>query len=140
MARLDLNAIRAARSEAENQPHEVVLGFDASGAEQVFLLQPRLHIETTSLLLRGLGDEVLKLNLVNPDDWERMHKAIPDEDDLLRILNDLYGADVGESSASARSSTNGGRKSRPTSSGSTRLTSAKRAGGRKPSGSGASTS
>ena len=133
MARLDLNAKRAARSEAENRPHEVVLGFDASGAEQVFLFQPRLHLETTSLLLAGRGDEVLKLNLVNPDDWERLRKAVPDESDLLDILNELYAADVGESPASARSSKNGGQNSRPTSKGSTRSTSAKRAGDKTPS-------
>ena len=138
MARIDLNATRAARSEAENQPHEVVLGFDASGAEQVFRLRPRLPLEFSALLARGQADEAMKLVLVDPDDWQRMRAAIPEEDELMAIA-DLYAVDMGESPASNRSSTNGGRPSRPTSSASTRSTSPKRAGGRKPSGPAAST-
>jgi hypothetical protein len=138
MARIDLNATRAARSEAENQPHEVVLGFDASGAEQVFRLRPRMPLEFPSLLARGLFDEAVKIILVDQEDWERMRAAVPEEDDLMAIA-DLYALDLGESPASARSSTNGGRSSRPTSSGSTRSTSRKRAGAGKRLGSAGST-
>lgn len=137
MARIDLNATRAARSEAENQPHEVVLGFDASGAEQVFKLRPRMPLEFPVLLARGLFDEAVKIILVDQDDWERMRAAVPEEEDLMAIA-DLYALDLGESPASARSSTNGGQSARPTSSGSTRSTSRKRAGGKRPSGSAAS--
>jgi hypothetical protein len=138
VARIDLNATRAARSEAENQPHEVVLGFDASGAEQVFLLRPRMPLEFPSLLARGLFREAMELILVNPEDWQRMRDAVPEEDELLQMAN-LYGVDVGEPPASNRSSTNGGRKSRRTSKGSTGSTSPKRAGDPTPSASDAST-
>jgi hypothetical protein len=139
MTRIDLNATRAARTEAQNQPHEVVLGFDASGAEQVFKLRPRMPLEFPSLLARGLFDEAVKLILVDPQDWERMRAAVPEEDDLMAIA-DLYALDLGESSASPPSSSNGGRSSRPTSSGSTVSTSRRRAGAPKPSGSAGSTS
>jgi hypothetical protein len=138
MARLDLNATRAARSEAENAPHEVVLGYDASGAEQVFLVRPRMPLEFPAMLARGMFDDAIKLILVDPSDWERMRAAIPEEDDLMAMA-DLYAVDLGESPASAPSSMNGGRSSRPTSSGSTGSTSRKRAGGAKRSGSAAST-
>jgi hypothetical protein len=139
MARLDLNATRAARSEAENQPHEVVLGFDASGAEQVFLVRPRMPLEFPSLLARGMFVEAMEIVLVDPSDWEgRMRATVPEEDDLMAIA-DLYAVDMGESPASAPSSMNGGQSSRPTSKGSTHSTSAKRATAPKRSGSAAST-
>ena len=138
MARLDLNAKRAARTEAENEPHEVVLGFDPDGAEQVFLVRPRMPLEFPSLLARGLFREALELILVDPADWQRMRKAVPEEEELLEMAN-LYGVDVGEAPASTRSSKNGGRSSRPTSRPSTSSTSPKPAGATKRSGSAAST-
>lgn len=133
MARIDLNAKRAARSEAENEPHEVVLGFDDQGVEQVFRLRPRLPLEFSALLARGQADEAMKLVLVDPDDWKRMRTAVPDDDDLYDIAR-LYDIDLGESAASTRSSANGGRSSRPTSNASIPSTSARRAGGPKRSG------
>jgi hypothetical protein len=138
MARIDLNAKRAARSEAENEPHEVVLGFDASGNEQVFRLRPRMPLEFPSLLARGLFDDAVKIILVDPADWERMREAVPEEDDLMTIA-DLYALDLGESPASAPSSNNGGRRSRPTSSATTTSTSRRRATAPRPSESGGST-
>lgn len=139
MARLDLNAKRAARSEAENEPHEVALGYDPEGNEQVFRLRPRMPLEFPSLLQRGQFREAMELILVDPSDWQRMRDAVPEEDELLAMAN-LYGVDAGEPLASTRSSTNGGPRSRPTSNASTRSTSAKRASAPKPSGSDASTS
>ena len=138
MARLDLNASRAARSEAENEPHEVVLGFDATGAEQVFRLRPRMPLEFPSLLARGLFREAMELILVDPSDWQRMREAVPEEDELLEMAN-LYGVNVGEAPASTHSSSNGGRSSRSTSRPPTISTLPKRAGGPKRSGSAAST-
>jgi hypothetical protein len=138
MARINLNATRAARSEAENEPHEVVLGFDAKGEEQVFLVRPRMPLEFPTLLARGMFVEAMEIVLVDSSDWERMRKDVPEEDDLLAIA-DLYSVDLGESPASARSSSNGGPRPKPTSKGSTRSTSPKRVGDRTPSGSGVST-
>lgn len=139
MARLDLNAKRAERSEAENEPHEVVLGFDAAGQEQVFRLRPRMPLEFPALLAKGKADEAMELILVDPSDWRRMRKAIPEDDDLYDIAR-LYDLDLGEPSASTSSSNNGGPSSRLTSNTSTDSTSAKPAGAKKRSGSDDSTS
>lgn len=118
MARADLNAKRAARSEAENEPHELVLGYDDEGNEQVFLLRPRMPMEFPPLLRAARFDEAMQVILVNPADWERLRAAVPEDDDWADI-SALYGTDQGESSASTPSSTNDGRKSRQTSHGTT---------------------
>ena len=138
MARVDLNAKRAARSEAQNKPHELALGFDASGAELVWLLKPRMPLEFAELLSQGRTGTAMKLLLVNPDDWERMREFVPEDDDLYDISR-LYDVDLGESSASSPSSNGGGPSSRPTSNGSTGSTSVPAVGGPPPSGSDAST-
>lgn len=135
MARADLNAKRAARSEAENAPHEVALGFDADGKERVFFLKPRLPVAFVELLREGRIREALQLLLVDPADWEPMRAADLDSDDLMAIC-ELYGVDLPESPASTRSSTNGGPSSRPTSKRRTGSTSHKPAGAREPSASG----
>jgi hypothetical protein len=119
--RVDLNAKHAARSEAENEPHELVLGYNPDGSEQVFLLRPRLPMEFSALLRRGATDEAIRLILVNPDDWERFRREIPDDDDLYDIT-ELYEMVPGESSASTPSSNGDGRSSRPTSNASTTST------------------
>lgn len=118
MARVDLNAKRAARSEAQNKPHELALGFDASGAELVWLLKPRMPLEFAELLSQGRTGTAMKLLLVNPDDWERMREFVPEDDDLYDIGR-LYDVDLGESSASSASLASGGPSSRLTSDGST---------------------
>lgn len=130
MARVDLNAKRAGRSEAENVPHELVLGFNASGAEQVFLLKPRLPLEFSALLRKGATDEAIRLILVNPDDWERFRAEVPDDDDLFDITS-LYDMVPGESPASTPSLNGDGTSSRPTSNVSTISTSPPAVGGRK---------
>jgi hypothetical protein len=111
---VDLNARRAARTEAENTPHEVVLGVDEDGKEQVFKLKPSLPLEITDLLNVGQFRQAMELLLVDPADWRRMCAAGVDADDLLAMI-DLYGVVLGESQASGSSSTSGGRSSRPTS-------------------------
>jgi hypothetical protein len=138
MARVDLNKKRAARSEAENKPHEVALGFDAGGNEQVFLLKPRMPLEFTDLLAQGTTAQAVKLLLVDPGDWDRFLAAAPEDEDLLDIT-DVYGVDLPESSASAPSSKSGGRNSRRTGKRTTTATSARTASAPAPSASAAST-
>jgi hypothetical protein len=134
MATLDLNAKRAARTEAENKPHEVTLGFADDGTDRIYQLKPRMPLEFSDLLRAGRMREAMQLLLIDPTDWEQLRKAQPDEDDLLAIA-DLYGVNLPESPASAPSSSNGGGPSRPTSNGSTGSTSPKPASARKRSGS-----
>ncbi|HEV8652037.1 MAG TPA: hypothetical protein VG276_22225 [Actinomycetes bacterium] len=138
MARVDLNKKRAARSEAENTPHEVALGFDADGNEQVFLLKPRMPLEFTDTLAQGTTAQAVKLLLVDPGDWDRFLAAAPEDSDLLDIT-DAYGLDLPELSASAPSSTDGGPRRKRTSGPSTRSPSRKLATAPGPSGSVSST-
>lgn len=131
MARLDLDAKRAARSEAENKPHEVILG------GRTYLLRPTMPLEFTDLLnTPGRAGEAMRLILVDPSEWEEMRKAIPDDEDLVAIT-ELYGVELPESAASAPSSSNGGTSSRRTSKRRTGSTSHKPAGAAEPSASGA---
>jgi hypothetical protein len=132
MATLDLDARRAARAEADLAPHEVTLG------SKTYRLRPRMPLEFTQLLNEGKLVEAVQLLLIDPLDWAEMRLTFPDDDDLLAIA-ELYAVDLPESPASARSSTNGGPSSRPTSSASTPSISAKPATGRKRSGSAGST-
>jgi hypothetical protein len=132
MAKLDLDARRAARAEADNTPHEVTL------AGHVYPLRARMPLEFTQLLGDGKLVDAVKLLLVDPDDWEQMRTALPDDDDLL-ALTELYTVDMGESPASPPTSSNGGRSSRPTSRAITTSTSRPRATAPKRSGSAGST-
>jgi hypothetical protein len=118
LARVNLNAKRAGRSEAENVPHELVLGYNPDGSEQVFFLVPRLPLEFSALLRRGATDEAIKLILVNPDEYERFRKERPEDDDLNEIT-DLYDMVPGESPASTPSLNGDGTNSRPISNAST---------------------
>lgn len=103
MGKLNLDALRA---EAENTPHEVTLG------GRVYLFKPRMPLEFTERLNEGRMTEAIKLLLVDPDEWEAMRVAVPDDRDLLAI-SELYAVDMGESQASQRSSLNGNGSSRP---------------------------
>jgi hypothetical protein len=132
MAKLDLDARRAARSEADNTPHEVTLD------GHVYPLRARMPVEFTQLLGEGKLVDAVKLILVDPDDWEQMRQALPDDDDLLAIAG-LYAVDLPESPASPPTSGNGGRTSRPTSRAIITSTSQPAASGRKRSGSAGST-
>ncbi len=113
MVRLDLNARRAARSEAENTPHEVSLGFDADGKPLVFELKPRMPLEVADLLRESRMREAMELLLVDPGDWAELRKAAPDNEDLEAIAA-LYAVSPPESSGSPASSTNGGPTSKRT--------------------------
>jgi hypothetical protein len=114
MARLDLNARRAARSEAENEPHQVTLGFDPDGKALVFRLKPRMPVEYMDLLGAGQLGAALRILLVDPDQWDAFRMGEPDSDDLAEIT-ELYSVSLGESDGSASSSTNGGSSSKLTS-------------------------
>jgi hypothetical protein len=114
MAKLDLNARRAARSEAENQPHEVAFGVDAAGKPRFWRLKPKMPVGFDDLLGAGQSAAAMQLLLVDPGDWEELRKVGLDADDLTDIAR-LYSVDLGESGGSAPSSTNGGPTSSPTS-------------------------
>ncbi|HEV8653106.1 MAG TPA: hypothetical protein VG276_27870 [Actinomycetes bacterium] len=107
MATLDLNARRAARSEAENTPHELTLGHDKDGNPLVFKLKPRMPVEYMDLLQADRGGAALQLLLVDPDQWELLRGAEPDVGELEAITR-LYTMSSGESAGSPRFSTNGG--------------------------------
>jgi hypothetical protein len=140
MARLDLNAARAGRSEAENAPHEVVLGYTADGAEQVFPLPPRMPLLFLDHLAKLEFAEAMQVLLGDQQAWERFAKAKAELDDLIAIAADLYGIGdlLGEASASRASSPNGGRPSKPTGRPTTAATSRKTATAKTRSGSGGS--
>jgi hypothetical protein len=107
VAKLNLDARRAARSEAENEPHEVILG------GHTFRLKPRMPLEFIDLLVSGVLSGALRVLLVDPKQWEALLAAGPDDGDLADIAA-LYGVSVPESQGSAPSSTNGGPSSNPT--------------------------
>lgn len=131
MARLDLNAKRAARGEAENAPHEVVLGFDADGNELVWTLPPRMPLLFMDHLAQMGFSEAMRTLL--GDQWERFAAIGPELDDLLIIAGELYGVGdlLGNPSASQDSSTSGGVPARPTSKPTTASTSPKPVTGRR---------
>lgn len=107
MTTLDLNAKRAARSEAENTPHEVKLGFDEQGQPRSFLLKPRMPVEYMDLLREERGSEALRLLMVHPEDFELLRLEEPDVQELEAITA-LYAVSAGESAGSPSSSSNGG--------------------------------
>lgn len=107
MTRLDLDAKRAARSEAENSPHEVVFG------GEVFALPPRMPLECLDLMKEGEFRAAFRLLLGDEDAAARFMRHRPDDADLTELMS-LYG-EAPESLASAPSLSNGGRPLRPTS-------------------------
>jgi hypothetical protein len=111
---LDLNARRAARSEAENIPHKVALGFNADGTPRVFELKPVMPVEYMDLLGAGQLGAALRILLVDPDQWEQFRMGEPNSDDLEAITQ-LYAVSVPESDGSPSFSTNGGPTSNVTS-------------------------
>ena len=121
MATLDLDARRAARDEAKNQPHEVTLG------GEVFRFRPRIPLEALDLMAEGKFRPAFQLLLVEdaPDTLARFFAHVPDDEDLEDIVEGLYGQAPGESAASPALSANGGRPSSRTSPRTTTLTSRK---------------
>jgi hypothetical protein len=107
MAHLDLDAKRAARAEAENAPHEVVLG------GETFTLPPRIPLECLDLVQEGDFRAAFRLLLDDEEALIRFLAHRPDDEDLAELLG-LYG-EPGESAASPVSSANGGRQPKQTS-------------------------
>jgi hypothetical protein len=107
MAKLNLDARRAARSEAENEPHEVVLG------GHTFLLKPRMPIDYMDLLIANQLSAALRILLVDPSQWDMFRMGEPDNEDL-EAITELYSVSPPESDGSASSSTNGGSSSKLT--------------------------
>lgn len=108
MARLDLDAKRAARSEAENTPHTVVLG------NEEFTLPPRLPLAFLDHLTSLEFAPAMRVLL--GDRWEAFAAHQPDLEDLMAIA-EVYG--VGDflgatASVSPASSPAGGSPSKPT--------------------------
>ena len=103
---LDLDAKRAARSEAQNTPHEVRLG------GETFILPPKLPLESLELMGEAKFREAFRILLGDDAAVRRFFAHRPDNDDLEELMG-LYGS-PGESSASPGSSLNGGRPSKRT--------------------------
>lgn len=121
MGRLDLDAARAARAEAEGEPHVVVLD------GQEFTMPPEMPAQFALHVMEGNIFKGLEA-LFGPDQYAVFSKIVYSIDDLLELADgvaNLYGFEnVGEALASRRSSRNSGKPSRPTSKRSTVSTSA----------------
>ncbi len=116
--RLDLNERRQARmAEANAEPLTVVLG------EEEFTLPAELPL-AFAFYMQNLDMDKAAASLVGKSDADRFLAANPSMQDMEAIVEE-YGIDMGESSASPRSLTSTGKRSRPTSRGSTAKTSAK---------------
>jgi hypothetical protein len=110
MARtLDLDAKRAARSEAENQPHSLVLG------GQTFELPPRMPLLFLDYLTQM--DFGGAMRTLFGEAWPKFAVLDPEMDDLIDIAEELYGIGdfFGRPSGSPASSDNGGTPAKPTS-------------------------
>jgi len=95
---IDLDKIRAARAEVEQQP--IVVTYK----EQDFELPPELPFDFADLLGRGHAREAFGVLL--GDDTERffaLKPTLPDIKDLSEELQRAYGMTEGESSASPKS-------------------------------------
>jgi hypothetical protein len=116
MATVDLDAKRAARSEAQNTPHQVTFGGES------FEFPPRLPLEFLDRVTAGTPRAAIALLFgEDPDatppggpETARFFAHRPDDGDLEAISSALYSATLGESSASPASSANGGRPPKPT--------------------------
>lgn len=113
---IDLNARRAARAKATNDPVNVSVG------DESFELVPFVRLAVVDALNEGDIVAASKALLAYPDrDWKAFAQAVT-VDDIGDIIGS-YGADPGESSASTLSSENTGEPSGPTSDTSTDSTS-----------------
>lgn len=128
MGVLDLDAARAARaakSEAEAEGHTVVLD------GQEFALPPEMPAAFALHVLEGNIFRGLE-KLFGPEQYAAFDKIGYSIDDLIELADGvahLYGFEnVGEALASRRSSSNNGKRSRPTSKRSTDSTSATSSG------------
>jgi len=113
---LDLDAKRAARSEAQNVPHAVRFGGEN------FEFPARLPLEFLDRMTAGTPRAAFAVLLGEDPDatppggemTARFFKHRPDDGDLEAISTGLYSTSLGESTASPSSSGNGGRPSKRT--------------------------
>lgn len=139
MARIDLDARRAARREALGEPIVVVL----EGEE--FVLPVEMPVALLGLVsdLGGLDTDAEKAAavyplaqaLLGPEAWNRLLAVRPSIDDLLEIVDvamEQYAVDPPSPPESSGSSNAPGKRSRRTSGGSTASTSRRSPTGRKP--------
>jgi hypothetical protein len=116
MATLDLDAKRAARSEATNAAHTVRFGGED------FEFPARMPLEFLDRMTAGTPRAAFAVLLGEDPDatpaggeiTARFFSHRPDDGDLEAISSGLYSTTVGESSASPGSSLNGGRPSSKT--------------------------
>lgn len=112
MSHVDLDARRKAReSEAQGERHTITLDGATFTLPREMPLAFAYYLQNMDLLKAANV-------LVGKDNAERFLEANPSDKDLEDII-ELYGVGLGESSASPRSSKNAGKKSKPTSAGST---------------------
>jgi len=105
---LNLNAKRAARAAARQEPMRVEIG------DQVFDLVDEMPIELSDLANNNDISGALKLLLAQPDqDWDRLMACRPSFQDVMDIV-EYFGAALGESLRSVEHSTNTGGPSQPT--------------------------
>jgi hypothetical protein len=140
---INLDVIRAARAEAAEEPIELVFG------DEVIPLPVDFPVAVLVAFGRMQGDEEdgsggdmsgLEDGLSALVGVDVATKLLTEYRigafellDLLTAAAELYGISLGESSASAPSSSNGGKPSRPTSPGTTKRTSASRSSAPTPS-------
>lgn len=118
---VDFDAIRA-----ETQPGEPI---EVRSGKQTFHMHPEMPWDFAVAWAAGNVQEAIGL-LVPAKEVEGFRALLfadsASRETALKRIQAIYG--TGESSASSRSSTNGGTRSRPTSARTTRSTSAKRSG------------
>lgn len=116
MASLDLDAKRAARSEAQNEPHNVVFGGETFTFPAWMPLEFVDHLDAGRMRMAFalLFDEDVDADPPGGEVTARFFSHRPDNGDLRAISQTLYSTTVGESVASPDSSQNGGRPSKPT--------------------------
>lgn len=106
---LDLNAKRAARSQARGEGMQMLLG------EETFELVDELPIEIGEMASNGEMWSAFKVMLRDPDgDWERLRKCRPSFNDIMDVV-EYFGTTLGESVRSSETSATTGQPSRPTS-------------------------
>jgi len=110
MAKIDLDAKRLARAEVDKTPHELVLG------GETFEVPAHMPLEVIDLMAEGKMRPAFEVLLGDPETVSRFFHHRPDDLDLETMMG-VYNPDGGgpESSASAASLPNIGRRSRPTS-------------------------
>jgi hypothetical protein len=122
MYMIDIDAARAARREKKREPHEIKVGGERFTVPHMRTWQVR-YIEA---FRTGETREVFKA-LMGDEDWARFEAHGFDLDDLEDLADGIAAEaglqSVGKPSASGSSSPSNGRPSKPTSGGSTELTS-----------------